>query len=445
VENFKLDKPINNNFLKTNAIFAYLFAMLPAIVMVFGFFLPYFVVNIGLFYIVWVFLYLIAFFAFGAHHIKWLKQTFASSKLIKSMVAIAVVACALVVLSSCVLGQFNVATIIMLSYFLLFVCFVCLTKEQIKIFFHILFASVAFCLIVNLCDPRGHFIAYFCSGASVFASVFAHPNNSSNFVCMLFVVLINFMLLSKNQKLQILYSFYFALYSIFLFINASFAGITAVYFVMVVEFVVLWIKNKKCPWQIIAMFAGFTSASLLLELIPNIHSYTTSSQNYFVELTAVFDNIFHTHLLQDIFHIESVAGSDGWERGTLIKNSLWACIGGEQTGFGNKLKTILFGVGPNTTQVYRPHNLFVSMWLECGSVFAVLMATLIVLLLVLMTKGTKHNIKHVRPFFYGAIAYLFATMFGSLKVYHFIFFVAIVAIGIKISMLIKEEQVNEAN
>ena len=439
METLIAEKQHNNSFLKTNAIFAYLFASLPAITMFFALVAPNAQMTIGMFYVFWLFAYLIAFCFFLPSHAKWIKNTFTNSKLIKAIISIAVLCFGLVILSCCVIGTFNVATITMLSYFLLAVCFLCLNKKQIKIFFHILFACIAFCLILNLCDPSGIIFPYF-SHFWYYSSIFATTNYPAYVVAMLVVVLANFMLVNKNKKLLALYCFYFVLFSVFMFFNASFAPITAVFFALGVEFIALWIKDKKFPWQILLILLSFAAISLLLELIPNLHAVSGAEQNYFVELTAVFDNIFHTHLLQDIFHIEAVAGSDGWERGSLLKNSIWAALGGNETTIGGKIKTILFGVGSDSTTALRPHNLAVSLWIEHGPIFASLMISLIVLLLVFMTKGTKANVKHVRPFFYAAIAYLFGTVFGSLKVYHFIYFVVILAIGVKISMIAREEQ-----
>ena len=430
-----------NIFAKLNPAFAYFFACLPVITMLFGFAIPSEAITIEMFYTIWLLIYAIIFISFSISNFAWIKNATTKDKIVLSIICIIITMFFWVVLSAIITKTFAIETIFMLSYALLFACVMLLNKKQIKIFLHILLASICFCFLINICDPSGKVIEYFAQDNSAnYASVFAHSNYSSTVASMLIMVTLNLAIFCKKKWLTVLYAFYFVVFSVFIYLNASFAGITAVYFMLVVEFVILWIKNKKCPWQILAFFAGFVGISLLLELIPNVHQYSTSKYNYFVEVTAVFDNIFHTHLLQDIFHIEIVPGSDGWNRGGLLKHAIYVACGGEKTGFFAKLFTILFGVGAGSVSELRPHNFFVGLWLEYGLVFALLFVALLVLAFIYIIKKTSGKTSSALPFLFAVGCYMFCTIFGSIKAYHFIYLIVIVAIATKLAIITSQEK-----
>lgn len=435
-----------NIFAKLNPAFAYFFACLPVITMLFALAIPSEAVTIEVFYMIWMFIYAIMFISFAISNFGWLKQASTKDKIVLSIICIAIIMFFWIILSAIITQTFALETLFMLSYALLFACIMLLNKKQIKIFLHILLASICFCFLINIADPSGKVIEFFAQeNIAHYSSVFVHANYSSTIASMLIMVAINLAIFCKKKWLTVLYAIYFVVFSVFIYLNASFAGITAVYFMLVVEFVVLWIKNKKCPWQILAFFASFVGISLLLELIPNVHQYSTSKYNYFVEVTAVFDNIFHTHLLQEIFHIEVVPGSDGWNRSGLLKHAIYVACGGEKTGFFAKLFTILFGVGAGSVSELRPHNFFVGLWLEYGLIFALLFIALIVFAFIYIIKKTKGKTNNSLPFMFAIGCYLFCTLFGSIKACHFIYLIVMIAIATKFANIATKENSVENN
>ena len=210
-----------------------------------------------------------------------------------------------------------------------------------------------------------------------------------------------------------------------------------------IQIIILWIKNKKCPLSILIIILSFIAICLLLELIPNFHDVCTCEYNYFIECVAVFDNIFHTNLLQSIFNIPMVHGSDGWSRTSLIKEAVYHAIGGDESTFFGKLKVVIFGSGAGATQEYRPHNMFISIWLEYGIVASILHYAILTLLLIYIIKNSKSYFDKIRPFIYAIFSYLFVTLFGSLIVYHYIYFITIIAVATKIAFVNKNNIVVE--
>ena len=422
--------PLDVRFRKLNNIFAFFIAAMPPLLLLFNIVIP----NLGMrrLFLVWCILYIIVFLVFAPANIKYIKLARYKSKLLKAAIALSLALYILVVMSMLVTQTFVHNSLEMLCYPLLFVCVLFLDKKYLKLFFQILLASIVFSALLGIIDPFQTWVPGFNLDNLPYASFFWHYNYSACIAALFTIIVINLLVFGKNKKAKILYSIYFVILSAFLYFNCSFASITSIYIVIIFELVFFSIRHKKIEWKFLVIMLSSASISIIIELLslaPNI----PTKCNYFVECIAVFDNIFHTNLLQSLFHIDFIEGSDGWERKELFAQSLKLALGGEKTTFFGKLLVILFGVGGGTVNVSRPHNLFLGVWLDFGLLASLANMTIIVLLLIYMIKQNKHNLPKISPFFFACTAYLFITLLGSLIVYHYIYFVTILALGTKIS------------
>ena len=422
--------PLDVRFRKLNNVFAFFIAAMPPLLLILNIIVP----NLGMrrLFLVWCIMYIIVFLVFAPANIKYIKLARYKSKLLKTALALSLALYSLVVISMVVTQTFVHNSLEMLCYPLLFVCVLFLDKKYLKIFFQILLASIVFSAFLGIIDPFQTWVPGFQPCAFQMASFFWHCNYSACVVAITAIVVANLIVFCKKNKLTILYSAYFAILSVFLYFGSTFTSITVVYATIVFELIFFSIKNKHFNWAFFTIFVSFVAICLLLELVPITHQIL-SKNNYFVECIAVFDNIFHTNLLQSLFHIDFIEGADGWERKELFAQSLKLALGGEKTTFFGKLLVILFGVGGGTVNVSRPHNLFLGVWLDFGLLASLVNMTIIVLLLIYMIKQNKQNLPKISPFFFACTAYLFITLLGSLIVYHYIYFVTILALGTKIS------------
>ena len=425
-QKFSLEKLSIETLVKNvNMIFAMSVAVFPFLMFILGLFsTPYFNYMFNF----WTIIYAVIFLSFIPTNFKIIKNAVSKNKFSLFLMIFALVMMANVIISAIATKTFNFNTVQIFGYFLLFFVVVTLEPKHRKIFVQILLASLVFSAFCSIIDPHAQFVPGISKGIQM-ASFFYHANYSANIIGVATVVVVNLMLNEKKKGMVALYAVYFVIFSVFLFMNASFAGITAVFFAFFIEFVVLWIKTKKFPWRLLLCVLAFAVVSLLLELVPNIHDITTCKYNYFIEAIAAFDNVFKTNLLGALTNIESVPGADGWSRDELIVESINAVIGNNGMSFGERLKNILFGLGGGQLHVLRPHNMIVGLWVDFGFIFMALHEILIVCMLVYMVKNAKEKSK-TRPFFYAALAYLFVTIFGSMIVYHYIYFVIVLALGI---------------
>ena len=422
--------PLDVRFRKLNNVFAFFIAAMPPLLLILNIVVP----NLGMrrLFLVWCIMYIIVFLLFAPANIKYIKLARYKSKLLKTALALSLALYILVVISMVVTQTFVHNSLEMLCYPLLFVCVLFLDKKYLKIFFQVLLASIVFSALLGTIDPFQTWVPGFNTNSFPYSSFFWHHNYSACITALATIIVINILVFGKNKKAKILYATYFIILSAFLYFNCSFASITSIYVIIIFELVFFSIRHKKFEWKFLVIMLSSASISILIKLL-SLAPDIPEKYNYFVECAAVFDNIFHTNLLQSIFHIDYVAGADGWNRSRLFAQSLKLALGGEKTTFFGKLLVILFGVGGGTVNVSRPHNLFLGVWLDFGLLASLVNMTIIVLLLIYMIKQNKQNLPKISPFFFACTAYLFITLLSSLIVYHYIYFVTILALGTKIS------------
>ena len=350
-------------------------------------------------------------------------------KLLFAMLILMIISFVCLVVSSFV-THIAINNLLAFLYVLLFFSVLMLKKDQAKVFLFLLIANFAFSCLLGIIDPTNYVFPGFSADSVPSSLFFFHSNYSQAISVLLIILTYNILLKEKNKILIICYALFFVLIGIHMFLNGSSAGISAVLLAIIVQFIVLWVKNKKFPIKLFFVLLAFVAFSFLIELYPNIQNLRSSQYNYFVEMIATFDNIFGTNLTQALFNIDFVPGSDGWNRTDLMKNSLWAACGGNETNFGEKLLCILFGLGGGSIHEIGTHNLFVGTWVDFGILFAISNYSIYVCGIIFLIKNLKINYYGILPYIFSIFAYLFATLFLSLIVYHYIYFVIVFALAI---------------
>ncbi len=384
--------------------------------------------NFELLFYIWGFVFLIVYaisFVVKAKNIKIMKV---KEKLVITMIILTFV-CLVCVLISGFVKHFAINNLQILLYVFLFISVLLLDKKQSKVFLIVLIANFALSCLLGIMDPNGYVIPGFSSNHVASALFFVHANYSQAIAALLIVIVYHMMIKEKNPILSFMYVLFFVIIGLHMFLNSSSAGISCVFVILVINIIVDWIRTKKFPLKVFLVFLSYVSFAFLIELYPNIYNLRTGHYNYFIEVVDVFDNIFGTNLTKSWFNIEYVPGSNGWERDKLLANSIATVWGNSSMSFGERLINNLFGLGGGTLHTLRPHNMFVGGWVDFGLIFAISLYSLFIVGIIYIAKKAGKRIYEVLPYIYAMIAYLIATMFGSMLVYHFIYFVAIFALA----------------
>lgn len=408
---------LNKMFIKINIIFAYIFAFFPILVSLFFSLvdLGYFLILFAGFYFCFMAFRLIEFFL---HKDK--KEQFIN--FIKKPGVWIAFALFLTILISAFINGFNINTLVYFSYIAVFSCFFTLKKEQIMPVLNTILIIIAICCVMGFIDPKNTFMPGFNKQSYPLALQFFNPNYSGYVVCMLLVVVIGLLYSSKTKKQHIFYGIIFCVFSFFIFLNGSFAPITAVFVVVLGLVAFYWVKDKKFPLKLFIIWLLLIPFAFLVELYPNVSDVRTCEYNYFLEVIAVFDNIFGTDLLS-LFNIEFIMGSDGWERDELLAAALKSIT--------ESPIAFMFGHGAGFYNQIRPHNNYLSVWIDCGVFTLVLYLAMLVFIFVKYFKQKKTKRQIIFPF--SCFAFLFVSFFGSLIYYSYIYFLVVFAITAKIA------------
>lgn len=346
------------------------------------------------------------------------------SKIKKFPVIVSLLILFLTILSCIVNNVFNEYFFVIFSYFCVFICFYSLDKKYYKLLLNSAIVILALSCVLSFIDPRGEFIWGFSAELDFpFSLQFINPNYAGSIIAVIIVVCINFFNLSKKQYENILYGIAFIIFGVYLFLNGSYSPITAMIVAIVFEIIFLWIKNKKCPLKILLLFLCIIPIIFLVDLYPNISELRTCEYNYFLETCAVIDNILGSDILS-LFGIDSIIGSDGWDRGSLILESIIACFA--------SLKSFFFGYGAGGAYTYHPHNNYIDVFIEFGFVTFVLYIMLIVYYVYKLIKS-RFNM-----FNFGIvcaiIAYFFRSMFGGIIPIEYLYFLIVFAISANLTV-----------
>ncbi|MBQ7352141.1 MAG: hypothetical protein IJW59_04735 [Clostridia bacterium] len=355
---------------------------------------------------------------------KLLKKNY-RKKILKSMksppIIIMYVLIGWIVLSTIINNVINVYLAIYLIYILIFICTFTTQEKYKTIIINTLLITMAICCVMGFIDVRNEFLPGFFTLSFPQSLQFYNPNYTGYVMSM--IAIYNCWLLSETDKTyqKVISSCVHICLTIHLFMNGSFAPITAYYLLLIVMIIYKWVTTKKCPFKLLIMFASVFATMFLVDLIPGIETFRNCPYNYFLECLAVVDNILGTKILPALTGIEEIAGADGWDRDALQKESLAAIFG--------SFKTFLFGGGAGNAYNYRPHNAILSTWLDFGIIAPICYIAINVYVVVRYFKAKSENKTNLFGLISAIIGYFFVLIFGSVIHFHFSFFVVILALA----------------
>ena len=343
-------------------------------------------------------------------------------KFIKNPLIILALSLFLFIIISTLVNGFNYNTLLYICYYLIFICVYSVKKESLKPLVNTLLIIMAISSIMGFIDPFGKFMPGFASTEYPLSTHFYNPNHSAYVIGTLLILTMCLLYHAKTKKENIFYGIIFAIYSFFMFLNGSFGPVSAVFLVGVIIVVYLWVVNKKFPLKMAIIYLSFVPFAFLVELYPNVQAVRTCDYNYFLELIAVYDNIFNTDLLS-IFNIDKIIGADGWDRNELLLAS-WNSIKDAPLGF-------ILGHGAGYFYETRPHNIYLATWLDFGLVSLLIFTSLCVILFVKFLKLKKEG-KTVYHFPLATLGFLIMGFFGSTISYSFVYFIFVLALSYKL-------------
>ena len=212
-----------------------------------------------------------------------------------------------------------------------------------------------------------------------------------------------------------------------MFLNGCYSSEFAVYIGMLFLVIYYWIKNKKCPWQILVCLAVAIGTSFWFVIYPSAMQVSTANANFFYESLAVFDGIFDTRLLEFITTgvygqenaLITVEGADGWGRSGLLSDALALCTSSPEA--------FIFGYGAGKNYETLVHNVYIQIWIECGFVGLAIYVSMLVIFAIKFIKNIKND-NHTFLFTVLAMFMLIIHNLGCLESYSFIYFVMLFAV-----------------
>ena len=409
----KLLEKFNN----INVIFAYIVCLMPLFCILFGGFVNA-TFNMQLF--LFFFAYLV-FLVFHLPILVWTKDL--KSKIKKMLTFPTIVALVLFfwfILTSIMHNEFGHYFWIYMSYIALYICFRRLDKSHYKKLFYVFVGTLMLSCVLSLIFPNSHDVPGFYTNARGYSMQFANPNFSSYLIGVVLMGVIAILSGKTNTFEKVYLTIAYVLFSWWLYANGSFAPIAGVYGMCVILTIVKWIKEKKCPWKLIAMFVAQIPMALLIDLCPWWTVHRNTSANFLVECLAVFDNIFGTDLYNRATgNPGALPGADGWDRMDLFRASF--------AGIFASAYRCIFGYGSGHYGSFGPHNQLVALWVDGGIVYPICLILIIGYWFIRYFK-TKFDMKYF-VYFAFMITYVFVSYFGSMVYYVFAFIVPIIAVS----------------
>jgi len=318
-------------------------------------------------------------------------------------------------LSTIVTGSFNHIFVTYMSFFCVVVNFVLLDSKYKKLILDVFISVIAICCIMGFIDPKGSFMPGFLSTAYKFSLQFYNPNHIGYVVVLTELLIVGLYLKDTNVYKKVFYAITFVIIGFYIFLNGSFAPITAIVLGLVIYFIYLWIARKKFPLDMLSIIFLFLLLSALVDSIPFLRSVRFTDYGYLVECVAVFDNIFNTNLLELILgESVKVPGADGWTRGELIAKS-FVYLG----------ESFMFGKGCGFSNDFRPHNEILYLSLDFGVIAGLIYVTLLVLLII---RSFKQKTKLRTVLIISIICYYFSGLFGNITTHSFIYLLMFVGV-----------------
>ncbi len=314
--------------------------------------------------------------------------------------------------------------ILILGFFIVFILFFKLEKKYYKPALYTFILTLVVCSIMGLCDLNNSYMPGFVDITFPMSLQFWNPNYSAYITVM--AIFMTIYVLSKYKKLweQILFWVSYAVLNVCLFINGCFSAETAMFIGEIFLIIYLWVKNKKCPYLVLICLGLSMAASFAW-----IKGYSTSGANYMFEMLSFLDGKLGTTLTKDVSTffdklfgtgiIESVIGSDGWDRGDLKAKAIKAIFASP--------KSVIFGYGNLYNNNIRVHNVFLQIWLEYGLINLAFYVSIWVIMLVRLFK-TNFNSYNIYLLTLIMSVVLVCHYFGCLEVYSYTYFICFVGV-----------------
>ena len=344
------------------------------------------------------------------------------------------------ILVALVNGTINYTFIFYICYIACFCMFVKLDKKYYKSMMYAFVIQLTICSIMGLIDPMNHFMPGFMDKSLPMALQFANPNYSSYVIAFAIMLSLYIILNYKKPWEQVVFWICYVILNFTMFLNGCYSGEFGVFVAELFLIIYLWIKNKKCPWQIIVCFAISVAISFMILLYPDVWAVSSASSNFLFESLSIFDNFFGTNLLEFVSKliygsegaITFVEGSDGWGRSGLLSDALALCV--------SSPSAFIFGYGAGKNYETLVHNVYIQIWIECGIVGLGLYIALLVVFAINFIKNMRKD-NHVFLFTILAMFALIIHNLGCLESYSFIYFVMLFAILYKNSKKEKQKKI----
>lgn len=323
------------------------------------------------------------------------------------------------VVSSIVNGVINHHFIFYFLYFAMFAMFFKVDKKHYRLMLFAFVIEMVICSIFGLVDPYNKFIPGFVEGVYAPMSLqFTHPNYSAYVLVFAIGAALYLVINYKKVYEQIISWTSLVVLGFALFVNGTYAAEFALFAALVFMIIFFWIKNKKCPWQTIAVFGIMFVSIFTSQLYPNLRNLSIAQSNFIYESLSAFDSIFGTHLLETFTGITFIEGSDGWGRADLLRNCLKACVATPEAFF--------FGYGAGYNNIMLVHSVYLRLWLEMGLFGMLAYIAIIVLGVIMFVKHFRSNNEILGLVLFMAFVLIIHNL-GSLEPYTFIYFVMLFA------------------
>lgn len=415
-KNNTIEKPLSNSekmMSKINVIFAYAFILMPITSLFFSLFIK----NIDMLSIYVLIAIFYCMFLFTKFVMNFINKKRFQLTLTFSNIIIIMAFCWLTL--NTIINKYSIAdTIIAYGYFLLIYNFTTIDGRHTDTIISYFIFQMVISIIISLFDPFGKVFTIF--GNNVPLSLqFAHFNYAGYILVLAIVLLIEKIIKEKDIKFLILWFASFFVMGTYILLQGTFVPITAMFLAIVVLIILEWIKNKKIPLRVLSCFIMLLPMIFLVDFWPNINEIRLgSSYNYFIEGIAVIDNFLGTDILPKLTGsfgevVNSVPGSDGWDRKTLWANSIKSIF--------ESAHNFILGQGAGHLYCERPHNLILGILIEYGCVGLILFA---LMLFSIFKAFVNINDKWSEYYKFTALmAMLLCYGFGAQVPYSFIFFI----------------------
>ena len=342
-------------------------------------------------------------------------------KLIRSPLAIMIFSLYLwTFISVLVTNTFTTYYLVLLCYLPIGLSAFMMEDKHKSLVINTIIGVICTCVIMGFFDPNQDFMPGFYEKSYKWSLQFLNPNHIGYVVALVETLVVGLFVNTKDIRFKIYYAIAFCIMGIYIFLNNSFAPITAIFVGLVIYFIYYWITRKKFPLEIMLSVLILLFFAALCESVPFLErARFISSYGYLTELLCRVDAVLGTDLIGAVGGVK-VEGLETFDR-----FQLWA-MSAQILG-----ESFLFGQGCGFSREFGPHNEFFCIALDFGFVAGALFIAIFVMCIIYTFKN-KNKSKITVPLMIALCAYYFSGLFGSLTARAFMYMIVI------LSMLMKE-------